>query len=212
MGGLWQQVRPGSHAYEQLVVNNDSGIFFGTSAENLMTRRMSSALSQLKERVQANASLSGHSLLVIAAYISPDSSQAATLPNESLYFSGRKVRLGLTGSPSASDVRILVDLLVADGSFGYVSYSSATFVEASVLRNQCDIAADVVFLVDGSNSMTQSTFNESLQFASSVSSFFDVGPDAMRVGMVTFSGFDQLNVNPSGPDCTVQFCIWKAIV
>ena len=62
-------------------------------------------------------------------------------------------------------------------------------VTVAVLMEQCTVAADVAFLLDGSASMNASTFNRSLDFVAGVAEHFRLGPDLTQLAMLTFSGY-----------------------
>ena len=57
----------------------------------------------------------------------------------------------------------------------------------SVLPDTCQTKVDLLFVLDGSGSMTQQGWNQEIKFFGDVIEYFDIGPDATRVAAVSYA-------------------------
>jgi hypothetical protein len=132
-----------------------------------------------------------------------------------------------TGTPTTSAMVALGNAAVATSEFGFVSVDAPyagmvsgmttrppLVVTVAVLMEQCTVAADVAFLLDGSASMNASTFERSLDFVAGVAEHFQLGPDLTQLAMLTFSGYFEFANQASQRDprtSHLRHCCWYLI-
>jgi hypothetical protein len=167
-----------------------------------MAPRLSVGLSRLGTSTQQ---LNMPSVRVLLSWVDRMSSTSPLLSADSLFYSGRMAALSLVGSPTNAQVIALGEAAVATGAFGFVAVRAASLgvpvhVVVAVSTTQCYVPADVAFVVDGSQSMNISSFQQSLQFVHDVVEHFTLGPNATQVAMVTFSGYFTFTRQGNCPD------------
>jgi hypothetical protein len=121
----------------------------------------------------------------------------------------------VVGQPALEKV---ADLATKSG-FDFVRVANSSFLYVSVIPDQCTNKLDLIFLVDGSDSIPSADFgkvcvfflyfpsfffslyfflltfararspHQARNFINDVISYFDIGPNETRVGVATFSGF-----------------------
>ena len=197
---------PGCDKLNTLAYNNNSAVVFAPdtlgSLKHRMSTRLSSRIDTLAAMVKTKFGASV-SLLVLEAYLAPSNSSAAnpTLQNE-----GRAAKLSLSPQPAdntnQTNLGILAGLAVI-ANFDYVLFASPNYIYVSVVGATCRAPIDLVFLLDASGSIEMPDYGGSpglfhdkvLGFVEQVVSYFSIGPNETRVGVVTFSSTVNVNFN-----------------
>ena len=203
-GAIFDFVRPGCPSYDSLVTLPASAtIAFApstaTSMPNRMTVRLSRALQTLASTVRTSFGGSAR-LLVLRAYEAPP----AVASTATLHHEGRAADLAVANVPDSFEGDALAHLgaLAVQAGFDYVSHKSQDHIGVSVIRDQCSLPLDLVFVLDGSASVdlpqyggAAGNFDRMLKFVEEVVRFFDVGPGnaQTRISVVTFSSSVTVN-------------------
>ena len=57
----------------------------------------------------------------------------------------------------------------------------------SIVDRICNVPGDIVFVIDGSDSISDEDFVRLKNFVANLIDNFEIGPDAIHVGMIVFS-------------------------
>jgi hypothetical protein len=219
-GAIFDFVRPGCPSYADLVTLQASATLAfasstATSTPNRMSSRLARALQTLASTVRT--SFGGEArLLVLRAYETPP----AVASTATLHHEGRAADLDVANVPASfqGDALARLGSLAVQAGFDYVAYDQEGHISVSVIRDQCSLPLDLVFVLDGSASVdlpqyggTAGNFARMLKFVEEVIRFFDVGAgkSQTRISAVTFSS--SVTVNFDFQDYTTKEDIIAAV-
>eukprot|EP00049_Salpingoeca_infusionum_P015151 m.291017 g.291017 ORF g.291017 m.291017 type:complete len:1874 (-) comp15823_c0_seq1:367-5988(-) len=190
-------VVPTCSQFDSLVYFDDQDVVFSSASPyaRYMTQRMSSKLQLLQGLV--DNMFPNFQLQVEQGF-----TYNASALEPSTFHEGRSLLLTLTPNPTSSDVQDLTGLAVG-ARFDWIAYVDPLHVRVSVLPDRCRSPLDLIFLLDGSGSIDNERYggapgnfkNKVLGFVENVAQYFDIGPNATRIGVATFASRFSVNLH-----------------